>query len=804
VFGENVSSKTTSTRDFEKISINEAFNLLSSKPSGLSDEEAEMRLSIYGPNVIEEKRESTVLEFLKRFWGPMPWLLEIAILLSLIIGRVIETTIITSLLVINAIIGFLHHESSRKVLEMLRSKLAPKAKVLRSGVLRDVEARLIVPGDIIVVELGDVVPADCKIIEGEVLVDQSLLTGESLPVEVTRGGVLFAGSIIKRGRARCLVVNTGKNTYFGKTIELVKIARPRSHTEEIMLAITKYSMYVGVLVMIFADIYILLSGLKNEFISILTFDLAILMGCVPVALPAVLTIMQAVGARELAERGVLVTRLDAVEDAASVDILCLDKTGTITMGSLEVSEITPISVHSEKEVIELALYASPEDSDSPVDIAINRKARELGVVRRGKQVSFTPFDPSIKRSESVVELEGRKIRVVLGAPQVIIGLSGGGSGSIEEVLERYAERGLRTLLVAYGEEGGSMTIAGVIGLSDPPRPDSQELISELRKLGVKPLMITGDTFLIAREIARRVGIGDKGYSLSHIREKLSEVLEEVDYIAEVYPEDKHAVVKALQDKGHMVGMTGDGVNDAPALRRAELGIAVSGAVDVAKRSAGVVLLTPGLRGIVDVIDVSRRVYQRALTWILNKVAKVIQFTLLLPLGLILLHYDVLSLMGMVLLVFANDFATISLSTDNAEPSLSPRKWDIKRLVISSSIIGVALLLEALLAIYIGLSVFHLDMSKMQTFILLNMVFTSQFRVLILRERRWFWSSKPSKMLTTAIVGVIMVFTGMGIAGVILEPIPISVALFILVYSAVFTLSIDPIKVLVFRKAGLLG
>lgn len=804
MFGENVSSKITSTRDFEKISINEAFDLLGSKPSGLSDEEAEMRLSAYGPNVIEEKRENPVLEFLKRFWGPMPWLLEIAILLSLIIGRVIETIIITSLLVINAIIGFLHHESSRKVLEMLRSKLAPKAKVLRSGVLRDVEARLIVPGDIIIVELGDIVPADCKIIEGEVSVDQSLLTGESLPVEVTRGGVLFAGSIIKRGRAKCLVVNTGKNTYFGKTIELVKIARPRSHTEEIMLAITKYSMYVGVLVMIFADIYILLSGLKNEFISILTFDLAILMGCVPVALPAVLTIMQAVGARELAERGVLVTRLDAVEDAASVDILCLDKTGTITMGSLEVSEITPINVHSEKEVIELALYASPEDSDSPVDIAINRKARELGVVRRGRQVSFTPFDPSIKRSESVVELEGRKIRVVLGAPQVIIGLSGGGSGSIEEVLERYAERGLRTLLVAYGEEGGSMIIAGVIGFSDPPRPDSQELISELRKLGVKPLMITGDTFLIAREIARRVGIGDKGYSLSYIREKLSEVLEEVDYIAEVYPEDKYAVVKALQDKGHIVGMTGDGVNDAPALRQAELGIAVSGAVDVAKRSAGVVLLTPGLRGIVDVIDVSRRVYQRALTWILNKVAKVIQFTLLLPLGLILLHYDVLSLMGMVLLVFANDFATISLSTDNAEPSLSPRKWDIKRLVISSSIIGVALLLEALLAVYIGLGVFHLDMSKMQTFILLNMVFTSQFRVLILRERRWFWSSKPSKMLTIAIVGVIMVFTCMGTVGIIVESISMSVAFFTLIYSAVFTLSIDPIKVLVFRKTGLLG
>jgi H+-transporting ATPase len=796
--------KGLSTKDFERVSLNEAFKLLNSELNGLSEEEAERRLSIYGPNIVEEKKESTLLEFLKRFWGPMPWLLEVAILLSLIIGHTIEAIIIACLLVINAVVGFIHHESSRKVLELLKSKLALRAKVLRGGSLKSVEASLIVPGDVIIVELGDVVPADCKVVEGEVLVDQSVLTGESLPVDVVPGGVIFAGSVIRKGRAKCLVVNTGRNTYFGRTVELVRIARPKSHQQEVMLAITKYSMYIGTAVMIVASIYTYISGLKNEIVSILTFDVAILMGCVPVALPAVMTIMQAAGARELAQKGVLISRLDAVEDAASVDILCLDKTGTITMGSLEVSEVIPLDVHDERELIELALYASAEDTEDPIDNAIVRKAKELGIVRRGKQISFTPFDPSIKRTEGIVELSGRRIKVVKGAPQVVIKLCTKAPSSLEQTLEKLAERGLRTLLIAYGEEGNGMSVAGVIAFSDPPRPDSAELINRLKSLSIKPVMLTGDSFPIAKEIALKVGVGWNGYPLPYIRDKLPEVIEDVDFIAEVYPEDKYVVVKALQEKGHVVGMTGDGVNDAPALRQAELGIAVSNATDVAKSSAGVVLLTPGLRGIVDVIDVSRRVYQRALTWILNKVTKVVQFTFLLTLGFIWLHYDVLTLMGMALLIFANDFATLSLSTDNAEPSLSPRKWDVKNLMISSSIIGIALLVEALLAIYLGLYVFNLSKRGMQTFILLTMVFTSQFRVLILRERRWFWSSKPGRMLTIAVVGVTIAFVMLGTLGIIVEPIPANATLFSLVYSATFTLGIDPLKVLIFRKTGLLS
>ena len=794
------------TRDFEKIPIEEIFELLGTNTEGLTEEEAEERLRRYGPNAVEEKKENPILEFLKRFWGPMPWLLEIAILLSLAIGHKTEATIIASLLVINAVIGFKHQQSSKKVLESLKSRLAPKAKVFRNGVLKFVDSKLVVPGDILVVELGDIVPADCKIIEGDTSVDQSALTGESLPVEVSKGGILYSGSIVKGGRAKCVVLNTGNNTYFGRTAELVKVARPKSHQQEVMLAVTKYSMYMGLIVMVIASIFVYLSGLKNGLISILTFDVAILMGCVPVALPAVMTIMQAAGARELAKKGVLVSRLDAVEDAASVDVLCLDKTGTITTGELEVTEIISFGSLTNKDVIELALYASAESTGDPIDSAIFKKAKELGVQKKGKQLSFKPFDPSLKRTEGLAEINGLKVKIVKGAPQIVERLCSQVPKELEPTVEKLAERGLKTLLVAYGEEGKGIVAAGLIALSDPPRPDSPALIKKLKELYVRPKMLTGDSFPIAREISVKVGIGEVGYSLQEIRKsdaESREFVEKADFIAEVYPEDKYEIVKILQEKGHMVGMTGDGVNDAPALKQAELGIAVSNATDVAKSSAGMVLLTSGLRGIVDAIMLSREVYQRALTWIINKVTKVIQFTLLLVLGLMLLHYDVLTLMGMALLIFANDFATMSLSTDNAEPSLSPNKWNIKNIMISSSVIGVALLAEALLSIYLGLKLFAFEQDKMQSFILLLMVFTSQFRVLIVRERRSFWSSKPGRELMISVVGVILTFAILGVTGIIIAPIPASAVLFSLVYSAAFTFSLDPLKVLIFKKTGLL-
>jgi len=557
---------------------------------------------------------------------------------------------------------------------------------------------------------------------------------------------------------------------------------------------------LGIAVMIAVSILAYVMHLKNELISILTFDVAILMGCVPVALPAVMTIMQAAGARYLASKGVLVTKLDAVEDAASVDVLCLDKTGTITMNSLEVSSLVPLNL-SEDELLELAFYASSEETKDPIDVAIVSRARKVKI--RGRRISFIPFDPSTKRSEAVVEIEGKRIRVAKGAPQIVLEMCANGKKFIEDKLNELASKGYKALLVAKGEEGGPLEAAGIIALSDPPRPDSAELIKRLKELDVRPKMITGDSFPIAKEIAGLVGIGEKGISLSDLRKldesRLLEEIERADFLAEVFPEDKYAVVKSLQAKGHMVGMTGDGVNDAPALKQAELGIAVSNATDVAKASAGVVLLTPGLGGIVEVIIQSRKVYQRALTWIINKVTKVIQFTLLLAVGLFWLGYDVLTLMGMALLIFANDFATMSLATDNAEPTSNPNKWNIRNIMASSVVLGILLLIEALIAIYIGQRLFSFPKNKMQTFILLIMVFTSQFRVLLVRERRYFWKSRPGRELIASVLVIIAVFLLLGTVGIVVERIPLSASLLSLAYSAAFTLGIDPIKVLIFRS-----
>ncbi|MDK6029262.1 plasma-membrane proton-efflux P-type ATPase [Ignisphaera sp. 4213-co] len=796
-----------SSKDFEKISVEDTLKILETSINGLTSDEANKRLGLYGFNYVEERRESPVKSFLKRFWNPMAWLLEIAIVLSIAVEHYLEASIIFALMFINAVIGFHHEQSGRKVLELLKSKLAIKANVLRDGKWTQVDAKYLVPGDLIALGLGDVVPADCKIIEGDVTVDQSMLTGESLPVEVSVGGVVYSGSIIRRGSAKAIVINTGRNTYFGKTVELVKIAQPKSHQQEVMFAITRYSMYIGIAAIVIAIIFAVSTGLKNTPIAIATFAVTILMGAVPVALPAVLTIMQAVGASRLASRDVLVTRLSAIEDAASVDIMCLDKTGTITENRLSIADVKSLNGFTKDDVIEFAFYASSHEGKDQIDSVIVEYAKGIGLPkRRYKVLEFKPFDPSTKRAEALVEVDGERIIATKGAPQIIAKLVNNASSveEVEKIVEEFANRGFRSLAVAVKKsETSSYEIVGVIALFDPPRPNAKQLIDMMKSAGVKPKMVTGDNVVVAKEIAKMVGIGENAITV----EKLKSVdenarrglVEEADVFAEVYPEDKYIIVKSLQSNGHFVGVMGDGVNDAPALKQAELGIAVANATDVAKASAGAVLLKPGLEGVVDILLTGREVYQRALTWIINKVTKTIQFTLLLVIGFIILRYDVLSLLGMTLLVFANDFATMSLATDNAKPTTNPSKWRFKELASASTILGVLLLIEGLIAIYLGQTIYHFSMQQMQTFILLIMVFTSQFRVLIVRERSWFWKSKPGRELAISIIGVIATFIALGSLGGIITPIGLDKTVAALAYSALFTIAIDPAKVLIFKK-----
>jgi len=785
--------------------VDKVFSEVSSRPTGLTSAEAAERLRVYGYNVVEEKRESALADFLRRLWNPMAWLLEIAVVLSFAIGHFTEGLIILVLLSINAVIGFRHSRTSTRALELLKSKLRPTAKVLRDGSWRIIDVREIVPGDIVLLEIGDIVPTDGVLFEGSVEVDQSMLTGESLPVEKNTGDKLFAGSAVRRGRGKIVVTATGSRTYFGRTAELVKIARPRSHQQEVMLQITKYMMLLGVAVMITSIIYALVMNVTNEVVKLLVLSISILMGAVPVALPAVLSIMQAVAAIEIARRGVLVTRLDAIEDASMVTVMCMDKTGTITMNKLSIVDVKPFNGLSQEEVLKLAYMATPDVSTSPIDEVVRGHVESKGLKPSYKLKEFKPFTPESKRSEALVEYYGSAIRVALGAPQVIASVSSDSRDVIESynrVLEEYSSRGYRALGVAFGSSG--LRIAGLIALADPPRPESRSLIGKLKELGLKVVMITGDNKLIAREVASSVGIGGKVYSISEVKVNggLADGVVDADAIAEVLPEDKYYIVRKFQEKGHRVGMTGDGVNDAPALRQAELGVAVSNASDVAKSAASVVLTKPGLEGIVDVVYTSRSVYQRALTWMVNKVTKTIQFTLLAALAFLWMRQDVITLMGMTLLVFSNDFATMSLATDNVRPMPRPGRLNVRNIVLVSGIIGLWLVVFGALALYIGRYIFNYSVGELQTFMLLILVFSSQFRILVVRERGPFYSSKPGRELILSVTGVLAAFTLLGVLGVIITPIPLEGVLFALLYSAAITFSVDPVKVLIFKRSGI--
>jgi len=800
------------TKDkYQEASVDDAIILLETSVNGLTESEVERRIQKFGYNEVLEKEKNPVFDFLSRYWGPMPWLLELAIALSYLLRHYLEVAIIFGLLTINVTIGFKHTCSSRKALDLLKKRLAVKVKVLRNDEWVTRNARELVPGDIIAIGSGDLVPADAKIVAGEVSVDQSPLTGESLPVSVLESGIVYSSSIVKRGEAKCLVLNTGVNTYFGKTVELVRLAKPSSHQEQIMMAVVRYMMYVSIVALILVALDAALA--HSDILAILTLALTFLMGAVPVALPAVFAVVLAVGAIELSKKGILVTRLNSIEDAASMEVLCLDKTGTITQNKLSIIDPILFPGYKKEDVISTASLASKEESKDVIDIAVIEYAKAVGLDPRiFSQVSFTPFHPASKRSEAIINVGEKHFRAVKGAPQVVLSLCREIDEETREkadrVVEELSRKGYRTLAVARSEydDANNLRILGFLPLADPPRPESKAMIEELKALGVKMKMLTGDNIAIAKEIARQVSIGGNIRSRAALEDlnetEKARVLEEADGLAEIYPEDKYRIVKLLQSRGRIVGMTGDGVNDSPALKQAEVGIAVNNSTDVAKASASIVLTEPGTREIIDAIKTSRQIYQRMLTWVVNKVAKVTQFVGLLTLGFFWLNRIPLSLLGMVLLVFANDFVTMSLATDNVKHTRNPNVWNVRNITLASLLIGLLLVIEGAITIFIGLDYLHLGWGALQTLVLLMLVFTSQFRVLIVRERRHFWSSLPGRGLLISTVATIVGFALLGVYGIIVPPLSSYQVLLILVFSALFTLSVDFPKYYVFRKFGL--
>lgn len=795
------------TEEYKKMSPEEVTAALGCGSNGLSEAEAAERLRLFGPNEIREVKKNAVVQFLKRYWGPMPWLLEFAMVLTFILKHYTEGALIFILLTVNAVIGFIQSQNSQKAVELLKSKLQIKTKVLRDGSWRSEDSKNIVPGDLLTVKLGDLVPADVYVVSGTASVDTSALTGESLPADVRPGSVIFSSSIVKRGEVECMVINTGLNTYFGKTVTLVQIARPKSKQQELMFSIVKYMMYLGVAASALVSCYA--AYLHKDILSILSFIVVFLIGAIPVALPAVMTIIQAVGAMELSKKGVLVTRLDSIEDASSIDLFCFDKTGTITQNHLTVTDCRAFSPFLPEDVVTFAAAASSGKETDAIDSAILQYAGSCGISRTDcTQLSYLPFSPASKRTEATAEIGRKEYRIIKGAPQIILELCGSSEPrtlqDADRFMNEFSRKGSRTIAVAVSEDPGHEHYrpAGLLGLSDPPRGDSRDMIQRIRELGIRSILLTGDNQAIAREVAGQVGIGNRICRAKELAdlspEKQLALIQNSDGFAEVYPEDKFKIVQLLQNDGHMVGMTGDGVNDSPALKQAELGTAVSTATDVAKASASVVLTKPGLGEIIDTIQVSRQTYQRMLTWVINKVTKVVEVVVLFTVAFFWLHNMIISLLGMSLLVFANDFVTMSIATDRVKSTSSPNQWKINHIVSASMLLGILFALEDLLIVSVGISSFHLSYDALCTLVMLSLVFNTQFRILMVRERRHFWSSAPSGKVLAINLATIFFFVLLGTVGGIVAPLAIGQIFLLLGIEIVFLFVIDFIKYGLFK------
>ncbi len=779
--------------------MNVAASAESSAP-GLSSSEANARLRQVGPNAVPEAPRHPWRVFTGKMWGTVPWMLEASILLELFLGKIVEAAVIGALVVLNAALGSFEELRSQDALTLLRQRLKLSTRVRRDGTWVTLLSEEIVPGDIVHLRLGDLVPADIRILEGDLLLDQSILTGESLPVEARRDQTCYAGTTIKHGEATGEVTATGGRTRFGKVADLVRQAKVPSRLERTVVGIVSYLIALDGLLALLVLTYAAWTGTPMG--EVVPFTLMLLVASVPVALPATFTVATALGAQKLAHRGVLVTHLTAIEEAAGMDILCSDKTGTITENRLAVSTIVPYAPSTEADVLRLAAMACDDATQDPLDLAILQAARARNLLNAlPPRHAFIPFDPTTKRSEATFGEHGQSQRVLKGAPHWIGPLCTAGRETAEQDERTMAARGERVLAIASGVDQ-SLRLAGLVGLQDPPRVDSPSLIKRLRELGVRVILVTGDGLATARWIAAAVGIGDRACAVEILRRGSGDPALACDLLGEVLPEDKFDLVHSLQDHAHTVGMTGDGVNDAPALRQAQVGIAVSNATDVAKAAAGLVLTDAGLGNIIAAIEESRCIYQRMLTYTLNKIVKTIQIALFLSLGFLLTGTFVTTPLLIVLLLFTNDFATMSIAADRVLPSSRPDRWRVRELVFAALSLAVPLLLLSFGILWIGRNFWQLSVSQMQTLIFVLLVFSGQGTIYLVRERRHLWSSRPGNFLLFASIADVCIVGAMAALGILMVPIRVTLIAATLGIIVAWLIVMDRMKIWIFRKLDL--
>jgi H+-transporting ATPase len=798
----------TSKDDLKTISMPELEKKLGSSPEGLTQTEAQKRLIQYGPNEIEEKKTNTFLKFLSYFWGPIPWMIEIAVILSGVVRHWPDFFIILLLLFTNAIVGFWEERQAGNAIAALKAKLAIKARVKRDGKWVNPAARELVPGDVIRLRMGDIVPADARLLDGDsVEVDQSALTGESLPVTRKSGEAVFSGSIIRQGEIGAIIYGTGANTYFGKTAQLVQEAHTVSHFQKAVLKIGNYLIILAVVLVALIITVAIFRG--DPILTTLQFALVLTVAAIPVAMPTVLSVTMAVGARLLARKEAIVSRLVAIEELAGVDVLCADKTGTLTQNKLTLGDPFSVNNVSAEQVILNAALASRADNNDIIDLAVLGGLKNKDAMKGYQVVHFQPFDPVHKRTEaSVKDKDGKEFKVTKGAPQVILALSVNAEQvktAIEKAVDEFASRGFRSLGVARADGEGQWQYLGVLPLFDPPRDGAKATIATATQMGVKVKMVTGDAIAIAKETAKTLGMGTNILDATGLGDEkrqetaqIAESIDKADGFAQVFPEHKFHIIDVLQKRGHIVGMTGDGVNDAPALKKADCGIAVSSATDAARAAADIVLLTPGLSVIIESIKESRKIFQRMNSYAIYRIAETMRVLFFMTLAILIFNFYPLTAVMIVMLALLNDGAILSIAYDNVLYKDQPEAWNTRMVLGIATVLGIIGVVSTFGLFYLGERVFHLDRAHIQTLMYLKLSVAGHLTIFLTRTRGPFWSIRPARILWIAVLGTQIVATLIAVYGLFMMPLGWGWALFVWGYALSWFLLNDRLKLLAYR------